>query len=131
MINTSRVRQAVSQAFSLSPSLLALRDQLGGEAAQVWVQDGKGGQGLAGNNAGYLDYFGIDASPLTRLAPSTPAHTTITVYNGAETAVTQTINYLQRLYKVQVQTKTDPTVQADIVVVLGRDAKTLTIPTVG
>ena len=122
VINTARVRQAVAQAFSLSPALLTLRDQLGGEGAQVWVQNGKGGQGLAGNNATYLNYFGMNASAVTKLAPSTPAHTTITVYNGAEAGMTQTIAYLEKQYGVQVTTATDPAVVADIVVVLGRDA---------
>lgn len=131
IINTARVQAAVKQAFSLSPSLLALRDTLSGEAASVWVEDGKGGLGLAGNNAAYLDYYGMDASAPTKLAPSTPATTTITVYNGAETRLTETIKYLEHVYKVTVKTATDPSVKADIVIVIGRDGRTLAVPIVG
>lgn len=131
VINLARVQQAVRQAFSIDPGILALQQQLSGDAAAVWVQDGKGGKGLAGNNANYLDYFGINASAVARLAPATPAQTTITVYNGAQTKLAATIKYLQTLYGVTAVTATNPAIAADIVIVLGRDAKSLTVPTVG
>ncbi len=131
LINTARVQSAVKQAFSISPSLLALRDTLSGEGAQVWVQDGKNGMGLAGNNAQYLDYFGIDASAPTALAPQTPQQTTITVYNGAEGRLSATIKYLQNLYHVSATMAANPSVKADIVIVIGRDGRNLAIPSVG
>ncbi len=131
IINTARVQQAVRQAFSISPSVLALQESLAGEAARVWVEDGRNGPGLAANNAAYLAYFGIDASAPTQLAPTTPAHTTITVYNGAETRLSATIKYLQSLYGVTVQTATDAAVKADIVILMGRDARQMTVPTAG
>ena len=131
LINATHVQAAVKQAFSISPSLLALRDTLSGEAAQVWVQDGKNGMGMAGNNAQYLDYFGIDASAPTALAPQTPQTTTITVYNGAESRLSATIKYLENLYHVTATMAANPSVKADIVIVIGRDGRTLAIPSVG
>jgi LCP family protein required for cell wall assembly len=131
VINLPRVQAAVRQAFSISPSVLALQEQLSGDAASVWVQDGRGGKGLSGNNAAYLDYFGIDASAITSLAATTPAHTKITVYNGAENRLGDTIKYLQNLYGVTVTTANNPAIKADIVILLGQDGKSLTIPNVG
>jgi len=131
VINTARVQQAVRQAFSLSPSLLALRDSLSGEGALVWIQNGKGLPDRAGNNAAYLDYFGVGASALPKAAATTPAQTTVTVYNGAEARLQATVTYLQRVYGVTVATATDPAVKADIVIVLGRDARNLATPTAG
>jgi len=131
LINTARVQAAVKQAFSLSPSLLALSDSLSGEGAQVWVQNGKGLTDRAANNAAYLDYFGMDASALTKSAATAPSQTTITVYNGASDRLAATIQYLQKLYGVTVVTATDPSVKADVVIVLGRDGHTFVIPTVG
>lgn len=131
VINASRVEQAASQAFKISPSLIALRNTLSGEAAQVWVEDGKGGGGHAGNNAAYLAYYGVNASAPVKLAPATPQTTTITVYNGADAKVAATIKYLEKLYKVTSVQATDPKVNADIVVVLGRDARDLAVPNAG
>jgi LCP family protein required for cell wall assembly len=131
IINTPRVQQAVRQAFNISASVLALQESLSGEGASVWVQNGKGGKGLAGNNANYLDYYGIDASAVTRLAPKTPTRTTITVYNGAESRLSATIKYLEKLYGVTVKTANDSAVKADIVILMGANAKSLAVPTVG
>ena len=131
LINTARVQQAVRQAFSVSPSVLALQERLTTENANVWVLDGKGLAAHAANNAAYLDYFGINASAPIKPATTAPAHTTITVYGSAAAKLPQTIKYLQSLYNATVQTGTDPTVNADIVIVLGRDGTDLTIPTAG
>jgi LCP family protein required for cell wall assembly len=131
VINAARVRAAVAQAFTVSPLLLAQRDQLGAEGAQVWVQGSATTQALAANNADYLAYYGLDASAPNSVTKTTPAKTTITVYNGAETSLGATIAYLQQLYGVQVRMVADPTVTVDIIVTLGSDAKTLTIPNVG
>jgi LCP family protein required for cell wall assembly len=131
IINVPHVQSAVREAFNLSPSLLALRDTLSGENAQVWVEDGKNGMGLADNHAAYLDYYGMDASAPTQLAPATPQTTTITVYNGAQTRLSATVKYLQNLYGVTVKTANNPSITADIVIVIGRDARQLTVPSVG
>ena len=130
-INVARVQQAAKQAFSLSPSLITLRNSLSAEGAQVWVQDGKNVADHAGNNAAYLDYFGMDASALVKSAATSPGTTTITVYNGASSKLGATIKYLQHLYGVTVTTATDPTVKADIVNVIGSDGRDFAVPSVG
>ena len=72
----------------------------------------------------------MDASaPNKAVAP--PARTTITVYGNAQTEFADTISFLEKLYKVTVIQGNDPAAVADIVVVLGSDAKSLTIPNVG
>lgn len=130
VINTPRVRQAVAQAFTVNQKLLDQRDQLAEEGAQVWVQGSAATRSLAANNADYLAYYGVDASaPNKAVAP--PGKTTITVYGDAQTKFGSTIAFLEKLYKVKVVQGTDPTAVADIVVVLGSDAKTLVIPNVG
>ena len=130
-IKTAQVRQAVKRAFSISPSLLAQQDKLSAEGAQVWVLDGKGLAAHASNNAAYLEYFGMDASAPVKAANVTPGQTTITVYNGAQSKLPQTIKYLQTLYGVAIATASDPTATADIVIVLGRDGRDFAIPTAG
>lgn len=130
-INLPRVQQAVKQAFSISPSIIAQQQALSAESAQVWVQDGKGGMGLAANNAAYLEYYGMDASALPQLAVTTPAQTTITVYNGAEAKLPTTIKFLQNLYSATIVTATNPKIPADIVVVIGRNGQQLTTPSAG
>jgi hypothetical protein len=130
VINTPRIRQAVSQAFTVNQKLLDQREQLGAEGAQVWVQGSASTRSLAANNADYLAYYGMDASaPNKAVAP--PARTTITVYGNAQTEFAATISFLEKLYKVTVIQGNDPAAVADIVVVLGSDAKSLTIPNVG
>ncbi len=131
VINVPRVQAAAKQAFSLSPSLISLRNSLSAEGASVWVEDGKNGLGLAGNNAQYLDYFGIDASAPTSLAPRTPQTTTVTVYNGASARLAATVKYLQQLYGVTATTATHASVGADIVIVIGLDGRKLAIPSAG
>jgi len=132
VINAARVRAAVAQAFTVNPQLLAQRDQLAAEGAQVWVQGSGALKTLAANNADYLAYYGMDASaPNKSVVSGVPAHTTITVYGDAATANPDTITFLQKLYKAKVVVGTDPRVTADIVIVLGSDAKTLVIPDVG
>ncbi len=130
-IKTAQVRQAVKRAFSISPSLLAQQDKLSAEGAQVWVLDGKGLAAHASNNAAYLEYFGMDASAPVKAANVTPGQTTITVYNGAQSKLPQTIKYLQSLYGVAITTASDPTATADIVIVLGRDGRDFAILTAG
>ncbi|MHB8958578.1 MAG: LCP family protein [Candidatus Limnocylindrales bacterium] len=130
-IKTAQVRQAVKQAFSISPSVLALQDKLSAEGALVWVEDGKGLASHAANNVAYLNYFGIDASAPVKPASAAPSQTTITVYGDAQLRLPATIKYLQDLYKVTVKTGTDPGVKADIVIVLGPNGRDLPLPTAG
>jgi hypothetical protein len=57
-----------------------------------------------------------------------PAKTVITVYNGAEAQLPATIDYLEKLFKVQVKTASDPAAGADVVVTIGRTTPLLEPP---
>jgi len=129
--NMSRIRAAVRDAFSVSPDLLAQRERLGSEAAAVWIYNASGRGGLSTSAADYLGYYGLEASAPNKRIPDTAPKTVITVYNGAESELPETIAYLEKLYKTTVKTVTDPSVNVDIIVTLGRDAPDLQVDAVG
>ncbi len=123
------IRDAVSTAFSSTPADLQRREKLAGEGAGVWVLNGTGTTNRGSRLAGYLEYQGLAASaPRQKPAGGVPATTRITVYNGAETRVPETIAYLEALFGVKVKTAADTTVATDIVVVIGRDTPDLEAP---
>jgi LCP family protein required for cell wall assembly len=128
--NISRIRAAVKDAFTIDPALTDLRDRLSAEGAQVWVVNGSGRTGLATSVADYLDYYGLGASAPNKTAP-TQAKTTIVVYNGAGADVAASVAYLEDLLGVKSTVATDPSVPADIVVTLGRNAPNLSVDTPG
>jgi LCP family protein required for cell wall assembly len=129
--NVARIRKAVREAFSVSPALLAQRERLGSEAASVWVYNASGRTGLATRASEYLAYYGLEASaPNKRIADQAPA-TKIVVYNGAEADMPETIKYLEKLYGTTVTTETDPAVNVDVIVTLGRDAPDNQVEAVG
>jgi LCP family protein required for cell wall assembly len=125
--NIARIQGAVKTAFTIDPAVLAQRDRLSAEAAQVWVVNASGRAGLASSVAGYLGYEGMEASAPNKSAPSTLAKTKIVVYNGAESSMTATITYLETLFGVTSTLATDASVPADIVVTLGKDAPNLSV----
>jgi LCP family protein required for cell wall assembly len=129
--NVARIRRAVDQAFTITPQLLARREQLEEEAATLWVLNGSGRSGLETSTASFLEYQGISASAPRRQTNERPAKTEIVVYNGAEAELADTIKYLERRFKTTVKTATDPKVTVDIVVTLGKDAPDLEIDAVG
>ena len=55
----------------------------------------------------------------------------ITVYNGAESELPETIAYLEKLYKTTVKTATDPSVTVDVIVTLVMNAPDLEIEPAG
>jgi cell envelope-related transcriptional attenuator-like protein/LytR cell envelope-related transcriptional attenuator len=128
--NVARIRAAVRDAFSVSPDLLATRDRLGSEAANVWIYNASGRAGLANRAADYMTYYGLEASAPNRRFP-TQAQTQITVYNGAEKDMPETIKYLQQLYGVTATPVTDPSVTVDIIVKLGQNAPDRSVDSVG
>ena len=129
--NVVRIRNAVKNAFSVSLALLAQRDRLGSEAARVWVYNASGRTDLASQTADYLAYNGLEASaPNKRIATTLPA-TRIEVYNGAEADMSETIKFLEKVYNTTVIPVTDPKVNVDLIVTLGRDAPTKKIDAVG
>jgi len=121
--NVPRIRAAVKDAFTIDPALTDLRDRLSAEGAQVWVVNGSGRNGLATSVADYLDYYGLGASAPNKAA-ATQAKTTIVVYNGADADVAGSVAYLEDLFGVKSTDATDPSMPANIVVTLGRDAPT-------
>jgi polyisoprenyl-teichoic acid--peptidoglycan teichoic acid transferase len=129
--NVARIRRAVSQAFKITAEQLAQRDRLEAEEAEVWVLNGTNRSGLANRAADYLGYEGLAASAPNRRVQDRPATTSIVVYNGAESDLTETIKFLEKTYKVKVTTATDPSVSADIVITLGADAPDLSVDVVG
>ena len=127
--NIPRIRDAVKHAFTLDPADQALREQLAGEGAGVWVLNGTGQTNRGSRLAGYLEFYGLAASaPRQKPEGAVPGDTVITVYNGAETELSATITYLEKLFGVKVKTATDATVRTDIVIVIGRKTPDLEPP---
>jgi LCP family protein required for cell wall assembly len=129
--NVVRIRKAVKEAFSVSPELAAQRDRLGSEAAAVWMYNASGNTGLANRAAEYLAYRGIEASAPNKRIADPLAKTRIEAYNGAETAMPDTVKYLEDLYGTTVVPVTDPGVSVDFIVTLGKDAPDKEIDAVG
>jgi LCP family protein required for cell wall assembly len=124
-----RIRAAIRDAFKTDPADEALHEQLAGEAAGVWVLNGTGTPNRGSQVAGYLEFQGLSASaPRQKPEGGVPAHTVITVYNGAETKLPETIAYLEKLFGVKVKTAADPAIRTDIVIVIGRDTPDLEPP---
>ncbi len=127
----ARIRTAVKQAFTVDPSIVALRERLAAEGAQAWVLNASGRTGLAAQVADYLGYDGLEASAPNRGTPAVAAKTKIVVYNGAEADIPATITYLEDLFKVKATAAADPAVTVDLVVTLGRDAPSLSVDAPG
>ena len=129
--NVVRIRKAVKEAFSVSPELAAQRDRLGSEAAAVWVYNASGRTGLSSRAAEYLAYRGLEASAPNKRIADPLARTRIEAYNGAETAMPETVKYLEELYGATIVPVTDPDVTVDFVVTLGKDAPDKEVEAVG
>jgi LCP family protein required for cell wall assembly len=127
-----QIRKAVNEVFSFDPQLEASRQAVADEGATVRVLNGSGVAGQATAISKYLDYRGFDASVPTsnggRADKSTYTTTVITVYNGAEAGLTESISILEELFNVQVVTEVDPTVKVDIVVITGKSTPKLVVP---
>ena len=120
--NISRIRDAVSRAFSSNPADQERSQRLATEGAGVWVLNGTGEANRGSRIAGYLEYQGLAASaPRQKPDGAVPATTVITIYNGASERIPETIAYLEGLFKVKVKTSTDDTVRTDVVIVIGHD----------
>lgn len=129
--NVVRIRKAVKEAFSVSPELAAQRDRLGSEAAAVWVYNASGRTGLSSRAAEYLASRGIEASAPNKRIADALAMTRIEAYNGAETAMPETVKYLEELYGATIVPVTDPGVGVDFVVTLGKNAPDKEVEAVG
>ena len=130
--NLTAIRQAVTQAFSSSPTLAQSRARLATENAQVLVENGSGVSGQATVVAAYLTYLGMNATVPSanggHADRSDYANTVVTFYNGAEATMPETVRVLQSTFGVTVTTATDPTVKADVVVITGAKTPQLKVP---
>ena len=126
--NVQRMRQAVDDAFSISPQVQDQRDALAQEGASIWVLNGSTQQGQASDIAGYLEYYGLNASAPVQRPDVKPAKTTIVVYNGAETSLASTVAYLENLFDTKVVLKNDPTARVDIAITTAKNTPDLVAP---
>ena len=129
--NVVRIRKAVKEAFSVSPELAAQRDRLGSEAAAVWVYNASGRTGLSSRAAEYLASRGLEASAPNKRIADALATTRIEAFNGAETAMPETVKYLEELYGATIVPVADPAVSVDFIVTLGKDAPDKKVEAVG
>ncbi len=124
-----RIRAAIEEAFSADTADLERRARLAAEGATVSVLNRTSTASLGTRLAGYLEFQGLVAS-VPRQVPkgSIPQDTVITVYNGSEARLPETIAYLEKLFGVTVKTATDAAVRADITILIGRETPELEPP---
>jgi len=129
-----QIRQAVRSIFNISPQLAASRLQLDAEGATVEVLNGSGSAGQAATVAAWLQYLGMNAEVSTinggRADRLDYPQTVITVYNGAESELPETVRVLQAQFGVTVQTKDDPAIKTDkfILITTGTATPKFTVP---
>jgi LCP family protein required for cell wall assembly len=126
--NVQRIRQAVDDAFSISPQVQDQRDALAQEGASIWVLNGTTKQGQASDIAAYLEYYGLNASAPVQKPDVKPARTSIVVYNGAETSLQSTVAYLENLFDTKVVLKSDPQARVDIAITTAKNTPNLVPP---
>ena len=127
--DVERIRTAVEQAFVVDPALEQRREALATEAARVWVLNGSGDRGQASDIAAYLNYIGITASaPAQRPDQTGQPQTRIFVYNGAETRLPATIEFLEQAFGVQATLRNDPSARVDITIITAGSTPELTPP---
>ena len=126
------IRRAVKEVFTVDKAFEQARVRVGEEGAVVWVLNGSGTSGQAANIADYLDYLGMNATVPTsgggRADRSDYAQTVVTVYNGAEAEMVETITALEAALGVKVVLKKDPLVAADVIVITGAATPALVPP---
>jgi LCP family protein required for cell wall assembly len=126
--NVALIRSTVANAFKIDPALEALRDSVSAEDGTIWVVNGSGQSGQANTLVAFLEYEGLTAVAQTQRPLVNPAKTVIKVYNGRETELPVTVALLEKLFKVQVQLVTDPSVTVDIIITTGKSTVTMTPP---
>jgi polyisoprenyl-teichoic acid--peptidoglycan teichoic acid transferase len=127
--DVTKIRVAVANAFKVDPALEDTRAALGDENGTIWVLNGNGQDGQASSIAGYLEYYGLTASaPTRRPDQSGLAQTRIVVYNGREAQLSQTIEFLQKKFRVQVELKSEPSIPVDIIITTGQNTPAFAPP---
>ncbi len=128
------IRDAVTAALAYDEALEARREALEAEGGVVWVLKGSAVERQARLWADYLAATGMDADvPRSfnqgRADSLTYTETVISVYNGAETTMPETIAVLEEVFGVAVETVADPSIPADVIVITGSD--TVALPGTG
>jgi LCP family protein required for cell wall assembly len=129
-----QIRQAVQSIFSISPQLAASRLKLDAEGATVEVLNGSGSANQASNVADELQYLGMNAAVSTinggRADRQDYPQTVITVYNGAEDELPETIRVLQATFGVTVVTKGDLAITTDkfVLITTGKATPAFKVP---
>ncbi len=129
-----QIRQAVKNAFNISPQLEASWLKLAAEGATVEVINGSGVAGQASNVADWLQYLGFDAEVSTinggRADRLDYQQTVVTVYNGAAADLPETIRVLEAQFGVTVLTKSDPGIATKdfVLVTTGKLTPKFTVP---
>ena len=125
------IRRAVREAFA-APAREASRAKLAREAANIVVLNGSGKEGQATRTAQYLGYLGLtarvpaaNAGRADRLNYTT---TVITVYNGAEARIPETVRVLEETFRVTARRERDAGIQADVFVITGSQTPDLRAP---
>ncbi|HEV7811248.1 MAG TPA: LCP family protein [Candidatus Limnocylindrales bacterium] len=127
--NVSKIRSAVANAFKVDPQLENTRSAMAEENGSIWVLNGSGIPARGPSLAGYLAYYGLNASaPTTKPSTSGITSTQIVVYNGAESRLTDTIAFLQTTFGSQVILKNDPAIPVDIVITTTSQTPNKTAP---
>ena len=127
--DVAKIRDAAERAFRGNPADEARRQKLSQEGAQVWVLNGTDSPGRGSKVAGFLAYQGMAASaPRQRPDGAVPSNTRIVLYNAKREDFPETIKYLENRFDVEVETETDSSVAADIVITIGRNTPELAPP---
>jgi NAD(P)H-dependent FMN reductase len=122
--NIDRIRRDVENIFKADRADAQRATKLADEAAVVHVKNGTGGSNLWTTRlAESLDGMGLDAivPPVNAGKADREDYTesVIVAYNGAETTMPETVAALQEALNVTVTTATDPSQEADFVVIVG------------
>ena len=127
--NIDRIRDAVQTRSRVDRPTRRSASSSPAEGAGVWVLNGTAPRTAARRSRATSS---STAWPPRRRARSPRAACrptpSITVYNGAEAELPETIAYLEKLFGVTVKTATDPTVRTDVVIVDRADTPDLEPP---
>jgi LCP family protein required for cell wall assembly len=124
------IRRAVANVFKGDRKAQMRRQRIAREGAVLQVLNGTPGANIKSTNiADYLGQQGFSAAvpPVNagRADRNDYTRTVITAYNGAEQDLEETLARLREIFKVDVQTADDPTVESDIVVIVGTNTPSL------
>ena len=123
--DVTKIRRAVANAFKIDPQLEDTRGNLADENGSIWILNGSGRDTEATNLVGDLAYYGLSASAPHTKPPSTAgvSGTQVTVYNGAEARLTDTIAFLESTFGTKVILNNDPTAPVGVAITTTRQTR--------